>query len=157
MSLREVTPHTRTLVIVSFTALVIACQTVEAGSPQRSIECDEPLAVYCAAQPGGCPASAATADLCAWLFRRGGMREPPQGAGSGCAEKPEISLFDLSEPGTNRSYFFVRGSLSHVTETRGGEPASHCLAGPEQVPAVPCVTFVDFLLGLPCTPDGGTD
>jgi hypothetical protein len=139
-----------------FALVPIACRTVE-GSPDNSFDCDQPVASYCAAQPGGCPASDAPPDLCAWLARRGGNPTAPQGGPLGfpltCEEMPELKDFSIVEGDTSRTYVFARDSLSYVFESRA---ATRCVAGPQHGALGRC-TFTDFYDMLPCAADGGTE
>lgn len=109
------------LAFALFALIPIACGKVE-GSPDNSFACDQPVANYCAAQYGGCPASDAPADVCAWLARRGGTPTGPRG-GLGyplaCEEMPEESEFTVVEGSSRHSYVFVRGSLSYVFDESG--------------------------------------
>lgn len=153
----QMRPSRSWLLAFAVSALVpIACRTVE-GAPDNSFECDQPVADYCAAQSGGCPASDAPADLCAWLARRGGnpstvWGEPP-GYALTCEEMPERKDFSVVEGDSPHTYVFARGSLSYVFESR---PAARCVAGPQHGVLGSC-TFVDWGHSLRCAADGGTE
>ena len=111
------------LAFALFALVPIACGKVE-GSPDL-FDCDQPIASYCAAQAGGCPASDAPADLCAWLARRGGNSTASSGGPLGfpltCEEMPERKYFSVVDGhGHIRlTYVFVRGSLSYVFDASG--------------------------------------
>jgi hypothetical protein len=143
------------LAFAPFALVPIACGKVE-GSPDESFDCDQPVASYCAAQPGGCPASDAPADLCVWLARRGGNPTDLQGGPPQfpltCEEMPERTDFSIVEADGLHGYVFTRGSLSYVFDESG--PASHCVAGPQRGALGRC-TFVDFGDILSCAADAG--